>query len=149
MLRRPPRSTLFPYTTLFRSLEQRSDELPRLRALPVPGPENAMHDDPPAIHEERHRQGSGSVRDPDPKIRIVEDAKRNAQRFLERTGDRHPLRIGGHRKNFKILPVELTVERLHGRHFDPARTAPGRPEVDQPHTAMVIRTRDRPAVQVP
>src|SRR2546426_5574560 len=26
MIRRPPRSTLFPYTTLFRSREQRSDD---------------------------------------------------------------------------------------------------------------------------
>src|SRR2546430_11506956 len=28
MIRRPPRSTLFPYTTLFRSLEQALDVLP-------------------------------------------------------------------------------------------------------------------------
>src|SRR3712207_9515115 len=27
MIRRPPRSTLFPYTTLFRSLERRVDDL--------------------------------------------------------------------------------------------------------------------------
>src|SRR5258708_24496645 len=30
MIRRPPRSTLFPYTTLFRSLEARLDEFARL-----------------------------------------------------------------------------------------------------------------------
>src|SRR3712207_8862570 len=38
MIRRPPRSTLFPYTTLFRSLhgELLDEELPRARqALPV------------------------------------------------------------------------------------------------------------------
>src|SRR2546430_6712866 len=29
MIRRPPRSTLFPYTTLFRSQEVRSSRLPR------------------------------------------------------------------------------------------------------------------------
>src|SRR5258708_31803838 len=28
MIRRPPRSTLFPYTTLFRSLHERDGELP-------------------------------------------------------------------------------------------------------------------------
>src|SRR3712207_7792230 len=33
MIRRPPRSTLFPYTTLFRSRQIRSD--PQLRTLPV------------------------------------------------------------------------------------------------------------------
>src|SRR6266487_7076115 len=38
MIRRPPRSTLFPYTTLFRSPRQRSGEPPRLlRQLGVRG----------------------------------------------------------------------------------------------------------------
>src|SRR5690242_21187241 len=36
MIRRPPRSTLFPYTTLFRSLEDRVLEL-------VPDPDGARH----------------------------------------------------------------------------------------------------------
>src|SRR3712207_8261346 len=35
MIRRPPRSTLFPYTTLFRSLDLQ--EPPLLRRLPDPG----------------------------------------------------------------------------------------------------------------
>src|SRR2546430_13504223 len=30
MIRRPPRSTLFPYTTLFRSLDRRSKALPEI-----------------------------------------------------------------------------------------------------------------------
>src|SRR3712207_9493284 len=33
MIRRPPRSTLFPYTTLFRSLTGRSDGQPMLETL--------------------------------------------------------------------------------------------------------------------
>src|SRR3712207_7395270 len=33
MIRRPPRSTLFPYTTLFRSLGHREEALQRLLAL--------------------------------------------------------------------------------------------------------------------
>src|SRR2546430_17583418 len=33
MIRRPPRSTLFPYTTLFRSLRHRGPHPPRGRAL--------------------------------------------------------------------------------------------------------------------
>src|SRR3712207_7158785 len=37
MIRRPPRSTLFPYTTLFRSLHQRRQALqePRVRDAPA------------------------------------------------------------------------------------------------------------------
>src|SRR5256885_13493668 len=53
MIRRPPRSTLFPYTTLFRSLEEEPYSESRshtfclptwcsnLRAQPSPGPEGA------------------------------------------------------------------------------------------------------------
>src|SRR5256885_10591455 len=35
MIRRPPRSTLFPYTTLFRSLRRADCRSPRPRALPT------------------------------------------------------------------------------------------------------------------
>src|SRR5260370_4122381 len=36
MIRRPPRSTLFPYTTLFRSLKQILDRLAAITNLPSP-----------------------------------------------------------------------------------------------------------------
>src|SRR5260370_26631762 len=42
MIRRPPRSTLFPYTTLFRSL-QRGKHVARMRELHV---EHARRDEP-------------------------------------------------------------------------------------------------------
>src|SRR5256885_7101811 len=40
MIRRPPRSTLFPYTTLFRSIHPELEREPpsRLCAAPAPGP---------------------------------------------------------------------------------------------------------------
>src|SRR5689334_25208832 len=37
MIRRPPRSTLFPYTTLFRSLEEHRDDYLRVEELLLPG----------------------------------------------------------------------------------------------------------------
>src|SRR2546430_4100764 len=37
MIRRPPRSTLFPYTTLFRSLRAQSDRYPRPRGFHLRG----------------------------------------------------------------------------------------------------------------
>src|SRR3712207_8333585 len=37
MIRRPPRSTLFPYTTLFRSRADGADQRPGQEAVPVPG----------------------------------------------------------------------------------------------------------------
>src|SRR5260370_39866442 len=50
MIRRPPRSTLFPYTTLFRSSRQPGDRGadPAARAGALPGsPPGALPDSPP------------------------------------------------------------------------------------------------------
>src|SRR2546427_1858245 len=41
MIRRPPRSTLFPYTTLFRSTGHGSDEPLKTLARPVRAPDHA------------------------------------------------------------------------------------------------------------
>src|SRR5258708_16933378 len=44
MIRRPPRSTLFPYTTLFRSFTRHPRTLPRLTGS---APRSALHAEPP------------------------------------------------------------------------------------------------------
>src|SRR5256885_10948042 len=47
MIRRPPRSTLFPYTTLFRSPSRPAAARPRLRRCPAALPRcSRPHDDP-------------------------------------------------------------------------------------------------------
>src|SRR3712207_9007586 len=66
MIRRPPRSTLFPYTTLFRSvlpLAQPGPTLPvrRVRALPA-----AVPPDRPASRAARPLADGGRDRPPDP-----------------------------------------------------------------------------------
>src|ERR1044071_1252927 len=38
MIRRPPRSTLFPYTTLFRSIVSRTDKLSKTTSTPATPP---------------------------------------------------------------------------------------------------------------
>src|SRR3989454_4271035 len=50
MIRRPPRSTLFPYTTLFRSLGDPDAEVEVVAALPPPH-EEFVH---PLTHRDRH-----------------------------------------------------------------------------------------------
>src|SRR3712207_8645438 len=50
MIRRPPRSTLFPYTTLFRSARQRGDT-----RRPV-GPGGDRHGLPQGLLDDRRRQ---------------------------------------------------------------------------------------------
>src|SRR5690348_18457861 len=44
MIRRPPRSTLFPYTTLFRSSQQSRRQIP-------PGPSRALHPQARGLHD--------------------------------------------------------------------------------------------------
>src|SRR2546425_6959235 len=43
MIRRPPRSTLFPYTTLFRSVDPRMAELPALGAFGLHDGDGVAH----------------------------------------------------------------------------------------------------------
>src|SRR2546425_12773712 len=61
MIRRPPRSTLFPYTTLFRSLPGEAAVLPRgARAVRLAEPADLYAPDRPARRRgEAHRQGRG------------------------------------------------------------------------------------------
>src|SRR2546422_1340015 len=54
MIRRPPRSTLFPYTTLFRSRPRSSFVCDERRAHP-PGPEpDGGRPPPPGVRSEEH-----------------------------------------------------------------------------------------------
>src|SRR5260221_7081081 len=48
MIRRPPRSPLFPYTTLFRSLDPVDQIVARARLLPAGHRVGLLGDDPPA-----------------------------------------------------------------------------------------------------
>src|SRR2546430_9186176 len=52
MIRRPPRSTLFPYTTLFRSSDRRVQP-PRLPALQPGGDGAALSAGRPRLHRQR------------------------------------------------------------------------------------------------
>src|SRR3712207_7425663 len=77
MIRRPPRSTLFPYTTLFRSarrLEQHArDRQPLL--LPAGEPVAAVtHDGVQAIRERPHQPGDAGAAQRGPQL-VVGDRK--------------------------------------------------------------------------
>src|SRR2546426_7800264 len=62
MIRRPPRSTLFPYTTLFRSLQQRGLELLVERLVDAPARE--QRGDGGVEHLPRARKASLEARRP-------------------------------------------------------------------------------------
>src|SRR2546422_11262324 len=57
MIRRPPRSTLFPYTTLFRSADARSRHARRGAPSPEHSVAGAVRDGPPAGRPDRWRRG--------------------------------------------------------------------------------------------
>src|SRR2546428_4505635 len=60
MIRRPPRSTLFPYTTLFRSHPPRArvERTQARRGLPRRRPHPALRERPPRVHEARDRKST-------------------------------------------------------------------------------------------
>src|SRR2546422_1812159 len=59
MIRRPPRSTLFPYTTLFRSIAKKNlDRLSLLQEAPAPTPSGADRIDPRLFIEETDRKST-------------------------------------------------------------------------------------------
>src|SRR3712207_7066742 len=66
MIRRPPRSTLFPYTTLFRSPVRRGHGAPRARAGQGEQPRDAP-DGQTVLR--RDREGAGAEGQPRPRTR--------------------------------------------------------------------------------
>src|SRR2546426_3656205 len=60
MIRRPPRSTLFPYTTLFRSLWKATRRIRLLLQLNIFGPENPSRIR--KVRERPQRQGSNRLK---------------------------------------------------------------------------------------
>src|SRR6266404_5382900 len=54
MIRRPPRSTLFPYTTLFRSFPQRNDVVPGDQGALKVGQDGLAEPDDPGERSEEH-----------------------------------------------------------------------------------------------
>src|SRR3712207_7720971 len=64
MLRRPPRSTLFPYTTLFRSQVSWHPTLQRSRSVTGVGPHRRAWAVPPSARDARGRRPTSSLARP-------------------------------------------------------------------------------------
>src|SRR2546427_12686655 len=97
MIRRPPRSTLFPYTTLFRSIVRRELPVTARGNAPVPPPDERM----PRLdlaHVDERGCGGGDV--PELEVRVeclpIELARRQSGRVqrLEFGGERDAPRGG-------------------------------------------------------
>src|SRR3712207_7287269 len=81
MIRRPPRSTLFPYTTLFRSGdEERGQPRPQRVQLPHVAEVAEVHQPRPALREHRQRV---------PRVRPRPGARRELDRKSTRLNSSH------------------------------------------------------------
>src|SRR5258708_31701324 len=68
MIRRPPRSTLFPYTTLFRSREAADDDVGHRMSPTGAAPgllENGAHPHPPRAVLKRSEEHTSELQSPD------------------------------------------------------------------------------------
>src|SRR5260221_7193480 len=98
MIRRPPRSTLFPYTTLFRSRdaevgerrvpERNERRAPRAAPLHVPRPGGAIHEE--VRRSEEHTSELQSHSDLVCRLLLEKKKKKNAQPQLIRDVNQMP-----------------------------------------------------------
>src|SRR5258708_10961450 len=65
MIRRPPRSTLFPYTTLFRSVPKRAFEVPIELLIPALSPKNAFSEPVLFWRQRRSEEHTSELQSPD------------------------------------------------------------------------------------
>src|ERR1051325_2211389 len=100
MIRRPPRSTLFPYTTLFRSVADRQPA-PAVRADPAPRPEDDRPGEPRA-------HGTGA------EPGALHGRRRRPQEQLRRAGTRLPAGVLRHIR-FADRAAVWTRERVQMR----------------------------------
>src|SRR5258708_23055489 len=74
MIRRPPRSTLFPYTTLFRSVSKASSRAFRKSSLPVPRYGNF------SMRTNRSEEHTSELQSPDHLVcRLLLEKKKNRE----------------------------------------------------------------------
>src|SRR3712207_6948514 len=99
MIRRPPRSTLFPYTTLFRSLEKRLAEIDSDREF-----------------LRRVNVGGESMKDDD--IQRVHDIS-GKYRWTDASGDRKSTRLNSSHANisYAVFCLKKNTTARHTRHF--------------------------------
>src|SRR3712207_6748873 len=108
MIRRPPRSTLFPYTTLFRSLYPSSSELPQEAQV-------ALEEEPQvrdAVLDHRHAVGAHPEREARVFFRVVADLLEDRRVHHSRTEHLEPARPFAH-LTVGVLPTADKAAQVH------------------------------------
>src|SRR5258708_31772822 len=89
MIRRPPRSTLFPYTTLFRSVERvTARALKDARADDKPAVGSARGDDPGGRNRQRSEEHTSELQSPDHLVcrLLLEKKKKDKRKSIQLKG---------------------------------------------------------------
>src|SRR3712207_7977021 len=95
MIRRPPRSTLFPYTTLFRSDVERALETVRL----APGARVLEEGGPPSRYLYVIRSGAARLERDGDVVQLLEEGEPFGERSLLHGGDRKSTRLNSSHAN--------------------------------------------------
>src|SRR2546425_3178497 len=137
MIRRPPRSTLFPYTTLFRSAQTQLDQ--RVAARPL-GCALAEEGEPPRVEPEvgREPHADGRLRAPQRLPEHARRARRGPREGVARRDDPGVARRGLEAEPVLFLDDRDLVaglgEKVRGGHADDAAA-----QDEGPHGALTPR----------
>src|SRR5438132_1294736 len=134
MLRRPPRSTLFPYTTLFRSPLGRLLDRLGVRPERIVGPEAAQHELAVAGDDGQEV------------VEVVREARRDPAQVLVVHGQERRALGGDHRAASSAAPGPVGTSAINGRTtvntVPPAR--PPRKAIVPPCSSTILCARARP-----
>src|SRR2546426_6006100 len=96
MIRRPPRSTLFPYTTLFRSFQRRNRDSPLTRSVQVLGTSAIRPPDTYALTT-RSEEHTSELQSPCNLVcRLLLEKKKQANAKVQSTGATNVLSLVEH-----------------------------------------------------
>src|SRR3990167_4068297 len=159
MIRRPPRSTLFPYTTLFRSLAERNvGTLPHLDRSRSP-----VQSQSSCRASEAARDGLLLPRDPsletlrhtttDRRVRACHRGSRRGIRQRSSSNLQRHVRYAAHAQSLAHCAVVFDLSLLHGRVLLPASAFGVAPLLEAvprlAHVNPLERMRDQPCSEYP
>src|SRR3989449_10109194 len=145
MIRRPPRSTLFPYTTLFRSLRPEVDDVVRR----LDDVEVVLDDEDrvASIHEAiEHAEELLDVVEVEPRRRFVHDVEHVARRArAELGGDLEPLRLAPRKRRRGLAQAQVAEADVLEHAQPPREPRLGGEELDGVVHGRVEHVADGPA----
>ena len=105
---------------------------------PVYWANNFLNNNPFFVDDEAFWYSSYPVERPDILFWIQEDREGQIHCSNKRSHRFAPRGVNTYGEDFEVFTFESFIQFLHGRHFLPARGAPGGPDIDKNHLASVV-----------